>query len=53
MGQIKIEVTQLNELNLNKTIERQIKSNSFYNRYTHRQEMEIEELKKDQALKIR
>ena len=52
-NKLKLKWPQLNELNLNETIERQIKSNSFYSRYTQRQEMEIEELKKDQALKIR
>ena len=52
-NKLKLKWPQLKELNLNETIERQIKSNSFYSRYTQRQEMEIEELKKDQALKIR
>ena len=50
-NKLKLKWPQLKELNLNETIERQIKSNSFYSRYTQRQEMEIEELKKDQALK--
>ena len=43
---------RLSNLNLNKTIKRQIKSNSFYNRYSDRQEIEIQELEKDKSLKI-
>ena len=44
---------KLAELNLNATIKKQIKSNSFYNRYSDRQELEIRELEKDNSLKIR
>tara|TARA_X000000950_G_scaffold113448_1_gene142760 strand:+ start:2409 stop:4271 length:1863 start_codon:yes stop_codon:yes gene_type:complete len=44
---------ELAKLNLNTTIKKQIKSNSFYNRYSNRQELEIRELEKDKSLKIR
>ena len=44
---------KLAKLNLNTTIKKQIKSNSFYNRYSNRQELEIRELEKDNSLKIR
>ena len=44
---------KLAKLNLNPTIKKQIKSNSFYNRYSNRQELEIKELEKDNSLIIR
>ena len=44
---------KLAKLNLNSTVKKQIKSNSFYNRYSNRQELEIRELEKDNSLKIR
>jgi len=40
-------------LKLNKKIEKQIKINSFYDRYSTRQLMEIEELEKDKSLIIK
>ena len=42
----------INSLSLDNKIERQIKINSFYDRYSERQKMEILELEKDKSLKI-
>ncbi|MBS92019.1 MAG: tRNA uridine-5-carboxymethylaminomethyl(34) synthesis enzyme MnmG [Rickettsiales bacterium] len=41
---------EINKLNLNKKIEKQIKINSFYQRYMGRQIAELEELKKEKLL---
>ena len=42
----------LNKLKLNKTIEKQIKTNAFYQRYLEKQLVEIEDLKKEKCLKL-
>ena len=42
----------LNKLKLNKTIEKQIKTNAFYQRYLEKQLVEIEDLKKEKSLKL-
>ena len=43
---------ELNKLKLNKTIEKQIKTNAFYQRYLEKQLVEIEDLKKEKCLKL-
>ena len=43
---------ELNKLKLNKTIEKQIKTNAFYQRYLEKQLVEIEDLKKEKSLKL-
>ena len=43
---------ELESLKINKAIEQQIRVNSFYERYTSRQILEIDELEKDKLLKI-
>ena len=40
------------KINIEEKIKKQIKTNAFYSRYTHRQFAEIEELKKDMNLKL-
>ncbi len=43
---------ELKNLKTDQVIEKQIKANSFYNRYSGKQNLEIEELEKDKYLKI-
>ena len=43
---------EIEKLKTNQVIEKQIKANSFYERYSSRQKLEIEELEKDRYLKI-
>ena len=43
---------EIQNLELNKKIKRQIKINSFYNKYSDRQKHEIHELEKDNLLKL-
>ena len=44
---------KIKSLNLNRKIKKQIKTNSFYDRYSERQRFEILELEKDKSLRIR
>ena len=43
---------EIKKLDIEEKIKKQIKTNAFYSRYTHRQFAEIEELKKDMNLKL-
>jgi len=51
-GQIRKILPNLSKQKISNRIEKQIKINSFYKRYSERQQFEIEELKKERLLKI-